>query len=335
MAQAVQPAASRVVSALPSIRVTHYTRLVRTILLGLAFLISAVADVTVATDGSGQFSTIQSAVDAAPSDASSRFVIHIKPGVYKGHVLVPPSKRSLSFIGEDATRTVITNDWFATLTGNDGKPIGTFRTASTMIQGDDFTAENITFANSAGNIGQALAISVTGERAIFRSCRFLGWQDTILINAGRQYFENCYIEGAVDFIFGASTAWFERCEIHIRGNGYITAASTPQDHPFGYVFSHCRITAESPGLETYLGRPWRDFAAVIFMNTDMSDVVRPLGWNNWNMPDRERTSRYAEYQSTGPGANSDARVAWAHTLTDEEAAKITIANVFGGWDPVK
>ncbi len=288
----------------------------RTILFGLsiaALSASAFADVTVAADGSGQFSTIQAAVDAAPSDAASRFVIHVKPGMYKGHVLVPQSKRSLSFIGEDAARTVITNDWFATLTGNDGKPIGTFRTASTMIQADDFIAENITFANSAGNIGQALAISVTGDRAVFRNCRFLGWQDTILINAGRQYFDHCYIEGAVDFIFGASTAWFEYCEIHIRGNGYITAASTPQDHQYGYVFSHCMITAASPELKTYLGRPWRDFAAVVFMNSEMSGVVRPVGWNNWNMPDRETTSRYFEYKSSAAQALSQTRASRGRT----------------------
>ena len=158
---------------------------------------------------------------------------------------------------------MLTFDLHANLTGLDGKPIGTFRTPSTVIDADDFTAENITFENSAGPVGQALAIRVDGDRATFRKCRFVGWQDTLFLNRGRHYFEGCYIDGHVDFIFGGATAWFERCRIHCRRDGYITAASTPVNAPHGFVFSHCRVTGE-PGVKTYLGRPWRAYSAVAY-----------------------------------------------------------------------
>jgi pectinesterase len=292
------------------------------------------ADVTVAADGSGQFKTVQAAVEAAPGDA--RYVIRIKPGVYKEHITIPKEKRFISLTGEDAKTTTLTFDLYAAMPGEDGKPIGTFRTASTEVRAEDFVAENITFENSAGNkgstAGQALALAVFGDRAVFRNCRLLGWQDTLLVNAGRQYFENTTIEGAVDFIFGASTVWFENCRIVCRGKGYITAASTPQDVPYGYVFSHCKISGE-PGVATYLGRPWRDFAAVAFLNTEMTGVVRAEGWHNWNNPDREKTSRYVEYKSSGEGANPGGRVRWSRQLSDAEAAKITIQTVLDGWDP--
>ena len=222
------------------------------------------------------------------------------------------------------------------MVGKDGKPIGTFRTPSTLIDADDFTAENLTFENSAGPVGQALAIRVDGDRAAFRRCRFLGWQDTIFLNRGRQYFEDCYIAGHVDFIFGAATAFFERCHIHCLRNGYITAASTYDYHPYGFVFSHCKITGE-PEVKTYLGRPWRDFSNAIFLNTEMSDVVRPEGWQNWNLPAREKTARYAEFNSNGPGANAKSRVPWSRQLTRDQAKAITVKKVLGGrdgWNPL-
>jgi len=166
----------------------------------------------------------------------------------------------------------------------------------------------------------------------FRDCRFLGWQDTILVNRGRQYFENCYIEGHVDFIFGGATAWFERCQIHCLRDGYITAASTPAGMAYGYVFNHCMITAADATVHTYLGRPWRAHAAVTWLNTVMGSVVRPAGWHNWDKPEREATVRYAEFGSTGPGAGAKSRVAWAHTLTTEEAAALSRERVLGGAD---
>jgi pectinesterase len=177
---------------------------------------------------------------------------------------------------------------------------------------------------------------VDGDRVVFRNCRFLGWQDTVLLNRGRHYFENCYIAGHVDFIFGAATAFFERCHIHALKDGYLTAASTPDNQPYGFVFSHCKITAESTNVKTYLGRPWRAYSAVTFLNTEMSAAVRPEGWHNWNFPEREKTARYAEYGSTGPGANAAARVPWARRLTKSEVKNITPEKVLSGadgWNP--
>jgi pectinesterase len=194
----------------------------------------------------------------------------------------------------------------------------------------------VTFENSAGPVGQALAIRIDGDRVTFRNCRFLGWQDTILANRGRHYFEECYIAGHMDFIFGGATAFFEKCHIHCLKDGYITAASTPENQPFGFVFSHCTIIGDSPDVKTYLGRPWRAFASVTFLNTEMSGVVRPVGWNNWRDPAREKTARYAEFNSTGAGADSRARAPWARQLSATEAKAITVKNVLGGsdgWNP--
>src|SRR6201988_4542772 len=226
-------------------------------------------EITVAQDGSGQFKSIQDAIMSVPAGSPENpVVIKIKPGVYKELIYVQHEKRFFRLIGEDATKTVLTFDLNANIVGPNGKPIGTFRTPSTLIDADDFTAENITFENSAGPVGQALAIRVDGDRAAFRNCRFLGWQDTILINPGRQYFENCYICGHVDFIFGAATAWFEKCHINCLPSGYVTAASTPEGQPYGYVFSHCTITGETPDVKTLLGRPWRIHAQTVYLNTE-------------------------------------------------------------------
>ena len=173
------------------------------------------------------------------------------------------------------------------------------------------------------------------DRGVFRYCRFLGFQDTLLAQAGRQYFDHCYIQGATDFIFGGSAAYFDNCEIHVTANGYITAANTPKDQQYGYVFSNCKITGE-PNALTYLGRPWRPYAATVFLNTEMSANVRPAGWNNWNDPAKEKTARYAEYRSTGPGGAASARAGWAHELTDAEAKTYSIETVLGGddgWNP--
>jgi pectinesterase len=240
-------------------------------------------------------------------------------------------------IGENPTNTVIVYGLYAGMTNLDGLPIGTFHTPTVTIDADDFTAENLIFENSAGPVGQALALRVDGDRAVFRHCRFIGWQDTILVNRGRQYFEDCFVSGQTDFIFGAATSWFERCVLCSRGaGGYLTAASTPFDAPFGLVFSHCQILGETPATRTYLGRPWRPYASTLFLNTEMSGVVRPEGWHDWNKPEAHQTARYAEYDSTGPGAGPAARANWSKQLTPAEAAAITPAKVLGGaegWNP--
>jgi pectinesterase len=297
---------------------------------------SAQTNLFVAADGSARFTSVQQAVMSVPSGTRENpVVIHIKPGVYKELIHVQREKRHFKLVGENPTNTILSFNLHAGITNAEGKPVGTFKTPSTLVDADDFTAENLTFENSAGPVGQALAIRVDSDRAAFRNCRFLGWQDTILINRGRQYFENCYIAGHVDFIFGAATAWLEKCRIHALRDGYLTAASTPVDVPFGYVFNRCQITGE-PGVKTFLGRPWRIYASTIFMNCEMSGVVRPVGWNDWKKPEAHKTARYAEFNNTGEGASPTNRPDWVKQLSADEAKKITVEKVLGGadnWNP--
>lgn len=294
--------------------------------------------VTVAADGSGQFTKVQDAIMSVPNGTADNPVfIRIKSGTYKELIYIQREKRFFHLVGDDAKTTILTYDLHANLPGSDGKPIGTFRTPSVTIDADDFTAENLTFANSAGPVGQALAIRVDGDRAKFRNCRFLGHQDTILVNRGRQYFEHCAIEGTTDFIFGGATAFFEDCDIHCLKSSYITAAATPDSEPFGFVFRNCRITAAT-GVEMYLGRPWRDHAAVTFLDCELPGAIRPAGWHNWDLPRRELTARFAEHGNTGPGADTKGRVHWSRQLTDDEAAEITPQKVLSGadsWQPTR
>jgi pectinesterase len=298
----------------------------------------AAANAVVAADGSGDYTTVQAAIDAVPQNtrAGSRWLIAVRPGTYRERVYIQREKRYVTLAGDDPSRVVITYDLSAQQPGPDGRPTGTFRTPTMTIDADDFVAERVTFENSAGPVGQAVAIRVDGDRAIFRNCRFLGWQDTMLLNRGRQYFEDAYIAGHVDFIFGGATAYFERPRIHVLRSGYITAASTPPDVRFGFVFANGTITAE-PGAMTFLGRPWRDSAQVTFLGTEMSDAVVPEGWHNWDRPEREKTSRYSEFGSRGPGAHANQRVSWAGRLSSREARELSAATVLrgsDGWNPL-
>ena len=324
---------SREMNLLRSLRLTQIAAVALAL---VALKTAAQTNLFVAADGRAPFKTVQAAIMAVPSGSNENPVlIHIAPGTYKELIYLQREKRFFKLIGENPTNTILSFNLYAGITNAEGKPIGTFKTPSTTIDADDFTAENLTFENSAGPVGQALAIRVDGDRAAFRNCRFLGWQDTILLNRGRQYFENCYIAGHVDFIFGAATAWFEQCEIHALRDGYLTAASTPVDVPFGFVFSNCKITGE-PDVKTFLGRPWRIYASTIYLNCEMSDVVRPVGWNDWKKPEAHTTARYAEFNSTGPGANPANRPGWTQQLKKTDAQKITMEKVLGGadgWDP--
>jgi pectinesterase len=292
----------------------------------------------VAADGSGNYRSLQEAISAAPmrtGSADPRWVIAVKPGTYRERIYVQRERGRIAIVGEDAARTIVTYDLHAGVKGPDGLPIGTFRTPTVQIDGDGMIWENLTIANAAGPVGQAVALRVDADRVTFRRCRFLGWQDTILLNRGRHYFADCYIEGHVDFIFGAATAYFERCHIHCLKDGYVTAASTPEGAAHGFVFADCRVTGE-PGVKAYLGRPWREFAATTFLRTEMSDVVRPEGWHNWGKPLAEKRARYAEFANTGTGSVTTSRAPWTKLLSTGAPGGLTSAAVLAGtdnWNP--
>ncbi len=263
-----------------------------------------------------------------------RITIRIKPGTYKEKIEVHSWTTRVSLIGENAETTILT---FGDYSGKDG--INTFTSYTVKVMGNDFYAENITFENSAGPVGQAVALHVEADRCMFRNCRFVGNQDTMYAagEGSRRYFVNCYIEGTTDFIFGAATAVFEDCKIHVKKNSYITAASTPQGRPYGYVFIHCDLTAEPDAAKVYLGRPWRNYARTVFIRSTLSAHILPEGWHNWSKPDAEKTVLYAEYKNTGPGASTAQRVAWSHQLTEAEASAYTVKNILKGndqWDPL-
>jgi pectinesterase len=282
---------------------------------------------TVAQDGTGDYKTIQAAIDAARSFPDQRVTIYVKNGVYKEKVVVPAVNTRLSIIGEDAEKTIITwDDYFNKI--NRGRN-STFYTYTLLVIADDFYAENLTIENSAGPVGQALALYVKGDRCVFRKCRILGNQDTLYTDGlnSRQYFDECYIEGTTDFIFGPATALFYNCIIFSKRDSYITAASTPEGKPFGYVFLNCKITGASEAKKVYLGRPWRDFAKVVFIKCELGAHIVPAGWSNWSGTERDKTAYYAEYGNTGPGADVSQRVPWSHQLTPDEAARYTVANV--------
>jgi pectinesterase len=283
-------------------------------------------DVVVARDGTGDFRTVQEAINSIRDfRPEGRVRIFVKNGIYKEKIIVPAQKTNITLVGESIDKTIITWDDHANI-----DKMGTFKTYTILIQGDGFEAENITFENNAAQLGQAVAVHVEADRVQFRNCRLLGNQDTLYTgNAGcRQYYENCYIEGTTDFIFGPATAWFENCELHSKKHSFITAASTPENIKFGYVFNKCRLTAAEGITKVHLGRPWRPYAAVLFMHCEMGSHILPKGWDNWRDPENEKTARYAEYKNTGPGADTKDRVPWSRQLTDKEAALYTKENVF-------
>lgn len=296
-------------------------------LLFLCFLcLSASAQaktIVVAADGSGDFKTVQQAVGSVPDNNTQRIVILIKPGVYREQVRVTAGKRYLTFRGEDPARTILTFRLSAQEAGN------TRLAFSTFIGADDFRAENITFENTFGTGSQAVALFVDAERAEFRNCRFLGWQDTLFVNGARHSFKDCYIEGHVDFIFGSASAIFENCTIHSKGAGYVTAHyRTSDDENTGFVFVRSRLTGEKEGQGVYLGRPWRPYARVVFLECWLGEHIKPEGWDNWRDPAREKTAWFGEYKSSGPGANVNARVAWSKQLTAAEAGAFSRARFF-------
>lgn len=281
----------------------------------------------VAKDGSGDYTDVQAAVDAVPENNKEPITIYIKQGFYFERIIIPETKPFITFVGESKHHTLLT---FLDITGTG------FNGNSTIIEADDFTANNLTFANEAGAIGTAAAVEVRGDRGIFRGVRFMGYQDTVYLNSkgGRFYFEDCYIEGAVDFIYGPGTAWFEKCVIfNKRSGGYITAASTPEEQRYGIIFNECIITGYPWVKNVYFGRPWREYANVVFLHSWIDDeMIHLQGWHNWGSLEKEKTSRYMEYGSYGPGADIRFRAKWTKQLSSDEAAVYTPENALSGQD---
>ena len=288
--------------------------------------------IVVARDGTGEFRTIDEAIEVCRAFMEYQKVIYVKNGVYKEKLIMPSWLTNITICGEDRDKTIITYDDHANLRleGTERK-MGTFRTYTLKIEGTNITIKNITIENNAAKLGQAVCIHTEGDNLTFENCRILGNQDTIYTGTPGThcYFHNCYIEGTTDFIFGPSTAWFENCELHSKANSYITAASTPQGQKYGYIFNHCRLTAE-PGVDkVYLGRPWRPYAHTLFMNCKMGSHICPLGWDNWRNKENEKTTRYEEYNNSGAGAPGKQRATWSRQLTKKEVASVTIKNVLG------
>lgn len=293
-------------------------------------------DYVVAKDGSGDFTTIQSAIEACKAFPYERIRIFIKNGVYHEKIFIPSCNTKISLIGESRDSTIISyDDYFDKI--NKGRN-STFYTYTLLVKANDFHAENLTIENTSGPVGQAIAVSVVADRCSFSNCKFLGNQDTLYV-AGendRQYFIDCYIEGTTDFIFGEATALFEKCTIKCKADSYITAASTPEGVSYGFVFKDCTIEAAPSINHVYLGRPWRKYAKVVYINCLMGDFIKPEGWSNWSGTENYKTVFYAESSSTGTGAKKNERVSWSYQLTKSEVEKYTVKNIFSGakeWNP--
>ncbi len=288
---------------------------------------------TVAADGSGDFTTVQKAIDAVPDFRKNETLIFIKKGVYKEKLVLAGSKANVVFIGEDRDQTILTYDDYASKKNRFGEEVGTTGSTSFYVFGDGFRAENITFENSAGPVGQAVAVRIDGDQVVFQNCRFLGFQDTLYPHGekSRQYYRDCLIEGTVDFIFGWSTAVFDRCTIVCKTAGYVTAPSTNEGMAYGFVFLDCKIGGEAPEGSFYLGRPWRPYGKSVFIRCEMGKMIKAEGWHNWGKSENEKTAYFAEYQNSGPGAATSGRVGWSHQLTDEEAKSYTAVAILGDW----
>ncbi|RDY31216.1 pectinesterase family protein [Lachnotalea glycerini] len=311
--------------------------------------------ITIDPNGQGDFTSIEAALASVEKDTSP-IQLFIKAGIYKERIEI--TRPNIALIGENRENTIITNDYYAKMKMEDGSLRRTFRTYSVFLDGKNITAENLTFVNSSGlgkDVGQAIAVYAEGDFLTFKNCSFLGSQDTLftgplpptVIEPGGftgpkefaprinslQLYENCYIQGDIDFIFGSATAYFDNCEIFSQNinqevNGYVTAPSTPQEQEFGYVFNHCHLIGDCPKESVYLGRPWRNYAKAVFMNCEMGAHIKREGFHDWNKTDSHATTFFAEYNSYGPGANDKARAPWVKILNEEEAKIFSKDNVF-------
>lgn len=322
----------------------------RSLLTSLLLLISSLvfaqqnypSKLTVAADGSGDYRTIQEAINAFRAYSPVALQLYIRKGVYKEKLVIPSWITNLTITGENPDSTIITNDDYSgkfksTDTVADKSKYSTFSSYTMWVQGNDITIKDLTVRNTAGRVGQGVALHVDGDRVTVKNCRLLGNQDTLLTanDSSRQYYIGCLIEGTTDFIFGPATVVFENCVIRSLSNSYITAASTPAWKSFGYVFLNCKLTANEEAKQVYLGRPWRAYARTVFIGCEMGAHIRPEGWENWRNPENEKTAFYAEYNNSGPGAATAGRVAWSNQLTKKQAAAYTTGRIFGDWKPSK
>ena len=294
-------------------------------------------DLVVAKDGSGDFFTVQEAIDAVPDYRKDvRTSILIRKGVYKEKVVIPESKAGLCLMGQEGA--VLSYGDYAAKANLFGEGMGTSGSATCYIYAHDCYVENLTFENSSGPVGQAVACFVSADRVFFKGCRFLGYQDTLYTygKGFRLYFLDCYVEGTVDFIFGWSVAVFDRCRIHSKGKGYVTAPSTERGQRYGYVFHDCSLTADAGVEQVYLSRPWRPYAQAVFVRCDLGAHIAPAGWDNWRNKENEKTVFYAEYGNRGVGAPTEGRAAFSRQLKDAQDYETeTVLAGTDGWNPVK
>ncbi len=290
--------------------------------------------IVVAADGSGDYATVAEAVRKVRGDMDDPVTIFIKNGVYREKILMNATANNLTLEGESAEGTIITWDDYASL-----RNMGTSGSYTFKVEGNNITFRNLTIENASGNKGQAVALHTIGDRLTFVNCRFLGNQDTLYTGGrgARLYFEECYIEGTTDFIFGSATALFNRCHIHGKMDSYITAASTAAENPVGYVFYQCKVTAAPDVKALYLGRPWRPNASTFYIECELPSAIHPAGWHNWGKASNEATARYGEYGCTGEGAAQESRVGWRKKLGADEAARLVSPEYLFGrtlsWKP--
>jgi len=302
------------------------------------------AEITVSQDGRGNYKTIQEAINSVRDLGEKEVKILIKAGIYKEKIAIPSWKTKISLIGEDKANTVITFDDYSGKLNPDKKDafgkdkFSTFNSYTLLVQANDVKLENLTISNTSGRVGQAVALHVEGDRFVAINCNILGNQDTLYAATenSRQFYQDCFIEGTTDFIFGTATAVFQGCTIKSLSDSYITAASTSKNQKFGFVFLGCKIVADSSVSKVALGRPWRPYAKTVFINCDLGKHILPAGWNPWKgdlmFPDKEKTVFYAEYKNVGAGASPKTRLPWTKQLTAKEAGNYTIENILGdGW----
>lgn len=284
-------------------------------------------EIIVAKDGTGNFKTIKEAIESVKENQTEQTKILIKNGIYYEKLLI--DKSNLLIVGESKDSTIITYNDHAKINN-----MGTSKTYTLKITGNNITLKNLSVENNAEPIAQAIALYLEGNKILVVNCKLLGNQDTIFTGkyGAWQCFYHCYIEGTTDYIFGPATVWFEKCILHCKKNSYITAASTAQDDEFGYIFYKCKLTHKKGITKVYLGRPWRPYAHVAYMKCNLGKHITPQGWHNWNKESNELTAKYFEYKNKGEGAKTNKRVNWSKQMNRKEAKKYKMKYIFKDWD---